>query len=343
MNSSEERYRRFSIVKEMLETVEVIRHIDIDRINGFLHYMKNSSFLFSGEGSSRIFPSKKLIHDALVHAYQGSYYSEGSTQAGEYDLRSIDLLIASNSGKTKEAVRLIQKAREKGSGSILSVVAVSGTPIAENADACYLLSCGTEAAVAATKSVVEQALFYDILFRLKNREELPDLHVLADRFSEALTQPIPEEIIESLSSSQMMYWAGRNDGVAEELTLKTNEITRKKSDYLEGTYAAHGIEEVMNREDAVILVDPWEEEEAKLREVLVQGVGLPVIAISGRKTSFPTVCIPAYGDFTPYIELASGWNILVEVGLRLSIDLDKPRRARKVGNEYKEENGHHAN
>jgi len=34
-----------------------------------------------------------------------------------------------------------------------------------------------------------------------------------------------------------------NNGVAEELALKTNEITRKKSAFLEGTFAVHGIEE----------------------------------------------------------------------------------------------------
>ncbi|MFT5328835.1 MAG: glucosamine--fructose-6-phosphate aminotransferase (isomerizing), partial [Planctomycetaceae bacterium] len=28
------------------------------------------------------------------------------------------------------------------------------------------------------------------------------------------------------------------------------------------------------------------------------------------------------------------WNVLVEVGIALGIDLDKPERARKVGNEF---------
>ena len=45
--------------------------------------------------------------------------------------------------------------------------------------------------------------------------------------------------------------------MAEELTLKTNEITRKSSDYLEGTYAVHGIEEVMNADEVVIWVEPY--------------------------------------------------------------------------------------
>jgi glucosamine--fructose-6-phosphate aminotransferase (isomerizing) len=36
---------------------------------------------------------------------------------------------------------------------------------------------------------------------------------------------------------------------------------------------------------------------------------------------------------TPVVSLCAGWNILVEIGLSLGINLDKPERARKVGNE----------
>jgi glucosamine--fructose-6-phosphate aminotransferase (isomerizing) len=36
----------------------------------------------------------------------------------------------------------------------------------------------------------------------------------------------------------------------------------------------------------------------------------------------------------PYLQLMAGWNLLVEIGLATGIDLDKPERARKVGNEF---------
>jgi glucosamine--fructose-6-phosphate aminotransferase (isomerizing) len=32
--------------------------------------------------------------------------------------------------------------------------------------------------------------------------------------------------------------------------------------------------------------------------------------------------------------MAAGWNVLVEAGLALGVDLDKPQRARKVGNAF---------
>jgi len=44
--------------------------------------------------------------------------------------------------------------------------------------------------------------------------------------------------------------------------------------------------------------------------------------------------VPDAGAMTPYVFLAAGWNLLVEIGLALGVDLDKPQRARKVGNEF---------
>jgi glucosamine--fructose-6-phosphate aminotransferase (isomerizing) len=67
--------------------------------------------------------------------------------------------------------------------------------------------------------------------------------------------------------------------------------------------------------------------------VLVKGVGLTVIAIAPRQTSFPTIEIPRH-QHQSYVSMCGGWNVLVEVGMKLGIDLDKPVRARKVGNEF---------
>lgn len=146
--------------------------------------------------------------------------------------------------------------------------------------------------------------------------------------------PIDNKITETIANAGTIYFAGRNDGVAEELTLKTNEITRKKSDYLEGTYAVHGIEEVMNADDVVILINPFGNELEKFKQTLVDGVGMKVIAVSDEDTIFPTIKVNEVGQLNNYVYLAAGWNILIEVGIKLGINLDKPVRARKVGNEF---------
>ena len=334
MNLNEAKYSRFSLVTEMLETPNVVSNFDPKSVEPFLPFARSGKILFSGEGSSRIFPAKNLIYSALKNRYPGAYLTEAATQAMEYDLSNTAVFVASNSGKTKEGVALIRKLKGMGHSKVCGVVANPGTPIEQEADLRYVLSCGPEKAVAATKSVVEQALFYEILFRTANGRAVPDLKRLGEAMREAMEKPIDSQIVDKLSNASMLYWAGRNTGCAEELTLKSNEITRKKSDYLEGTYAVHGIEEVMSASDVVIVVSPFESEEAKFREVLEKGVGLSVFAIADRRSAFPTLSVPSYPEFQSYIELAAGWNILIEIGIKLGIDLDKTERARKVGNEF---------
>ena len=335
MNNRNSRYTDFALCREMWETIEVVKGLDPDPIISDADFVRDK-VLLSGEGSSRIFPAKNTIYNSLRLGYREEIVTEGATQALEYDLDRHTVFIASNSGRTKEGVRLLRRQRAKGHGSIAGIVAGVGTPILAEADFGYQLTCGKEEAVAATKSVVEQALYYDILFRHRNGLPLPDLKKLSELLEQALSLPVSAEIAEILSGAELLYWAGRNNGAAEELRLKTNEITRKKSDFLEGTYAAHGIEEVMSSREALIALSPFEEEEEKFEEVLKKGVGLPIVALSRKETRFPTLILPEGGDLNPYIELAAGWNLLVETGLALNINLDKPVRARKVGNEMED-------
>ncbi|HTX71191.1 MAG TPA: sugar isomerase [Rectinemataceae bacterium] len=335
MNSVDPLQGRYALVREMLEVPDYVRALDVGRIAAFADRVKGEPILLTGEGSSRIFPAKKTMADGLRWRYRERLVTDGATQALEYDLRESFVFIASNSGKTKEGVRLLRHLKQTGCAGSVGVVANAGTPLDLEPDFSYVLGCGPEKAVAATKSVVEQALFYDILFRLRNGAELPDLRRLADCMDAALRAELPAQFMPALLGGGLIGWAGRNDGVAEELTLKTNEITRRKADFLEGTYAAHGIEEVLDGSDVVIVIDPFEAEEAKFEEVLVRGVGLPVLAISGRPSRFPTLLVPTYGDFSPYIMLCAGWNLLVAAGIALGVDLDHPVRARKIGNEFR--------
>jgi len=87
----------------------------------------------------------------------------------------------------------------------------------------------------------------------------------------------------------------------------------------------------MNTDEVVVIIDPFKDEEEKYKNVLIEGIELKVVAISTRKTIFPTIIIPEYGDFINYLEIAAGWNLLIEVGINMSIDIDKTVRARKVG------------
>ena len=178
--------------------------------------------------------------------------------------------------------------------------------------------------MAATKTVAVQVLFYDGLLLALRRNAIEGLKELVDKVEGALTLVIDPGLVQRAKSASMIYFAGRKTGVAEELTLKTNEITCGKADFREGTYAVHGIEEVVDAQELVVVVEPFKSEEEKFCECSVDGVGLEVFEISTRKTSLPTVVIPEAGDYQSYVEIAADWNLLVEIGISLGVDLDRP-------------------
>jgi glucosamine--fructose-6-phosphate aminotransferase (isomerizing) len=334
--NSDKKYSQFALVREMMQTPGILGKFGLKNTEKVIAAIKEKGKLFfTGEGSSRIFPAKNAMYCARRAGYDLNLATEGGLQACSYDLSDFVVFGASNSGQTKEVIRLFDRLKNVGHKNLYGLTANQDTKLESLAHQTFLLSCGKEDAVAATKSVAEQGLFYQTLLAAMHNIDLSKkLSILADAFNLALTMPFDKKITEAIASAGTIYFAGKNDGVAEELTLKTNEITRKKSDWLEGTYAVHGVEEVMNADDVVILIDPFKSEFEKIKQTLVDGVGMKVFAVCDEETSFPTIKVPDIGELANYVYLAAGWNILVEVGVALGINLDKPQRARKVGNEF---------
>ena len=336
MNLTDSKYQQFGLVKDMLATVDVVASFSADQAKETARQIAQiGRLLLTGEGSSRIFPAKNAIATARRMNWPITLHTDAARQAQEYDLSNWAVFAASNSGKTSEVIKLFTDLRSKAHNHLFGLTAGDNSKLAELSEKCYVLSCGAEGAVAATKSVIEQALFYQAM--LEHACGIPLLArrcpQLAHDMQTALTTPIDPKLIDAIASAGTIYFAGRNDGVAEELALKANEITRRKSDFLEGTYAVHGIEEVMDKSDVVIWLDPYEDALGKFHDVLAAGVGLTVIAVATRPTRFPTLIVRP-SELQSYVMMAAGWNLLVETGVKLGINLDKPVRARKVGNEF---------
>jgi glutamine---fructose-6-phosphate transaminase (isomerizing) len=335
MNLKEKKYSEFNLVREMMGTVPTVERFDpacADFVADSVR--KTGRIMFSGEGSSRIMPAKNARRRALGWGLAANVQLEGARQAAEYDLSGYTVLVDSNSGRTKEALALARKLSEQGHSELYSLSANPDTPIEKTCVCGHVLGCGWEEAVAATKSVVEQGLFCESIFwSIAGKDMKAALAGLPEKLETALTQQIPAEIVDWVKGAHTIYFSGRNDGVAEELTLKTNEITRRKSDYLEGTYAVHGIEEVMQEGDIVFIVNPLESEYDKFISVM-KGAGVHTVAIDTKQTPFErTIIVPEAGELQNYVYLCAGWNVLVEVAVSDGINLDKPERARKVGNE----------
>src|SRR5512133_3611431 len=196
MNLKEEKYSRYALVREMMETPDIIRAFNPSAAAPFAGDVRKSKGLFlTGEGSSRIFPAKRAITSNLKRKTAFPIMTEGSTQAEEYNLNDYAVFLASNSGKTKEVIRLATTLKSKGHKQIFGLTANQGTKLAEIASGTHVLTCGKEDAVAATKSVVEQGMFYDSLLRTINGENMRGLKDLSEKSEKALTLKIDADII----------------------------------------------------------------------------------------------------------------------------------------------------
>ncbi len=142
---------------------------------------------------------------------------------------------------TKETIRLLTRLGSEGHQALYAVTNSPGTPVTEAASRTYILSCGMEMAIPATKSLIEQALFYHALIFDMAGTPLDGLMETGNVFEEALSQDIPAVLVEKTAGAPFIYFAGWNNGVAEELSLKAGELLRKKTRFLEGTILLHGI------------------------------------------------------------------------------------------------------
>ena len=182
------KYGQFELVKEMMQTPEIVRQFKLGDVDNVKRAIESTGKLFlTGEGSSRIFPAKNAICTELSHGGFLNIATEGGRQAAEYDLSNFVVFAASNSGSTKEAISLLNQLTEAGNTKIFGLTAREETTLARFAAQTFVLKCGWEQAVAATKSVAEQALFYqELLAQLRGATLGDKLGALADAIEAAL-------------------------------------------------------------------------------------------------------------------------------------------------------------
>src|SRR6056297_637773 len=220
MNIEEEKYSKYALAREMIDTVSVVENFDPDQTKEVACKIQNAGrLMLTGEGSSRIYPAKNAIRKGLKMGLDLSISTDGSRQSAQYDLSEFAVFCASNSGRTKEVVLLAKKLADEGNEFRFALTANEGTLLEEACNETFVLNCGWEQAVAATKSVVEQALFYEsILWHIAGNSNSVDLKELAGKIKKTLTMRIKPGIVEKAAKAPTIYFAGYDDGVAEELT-----------------------------------------------------------------------------------------------------------------------------
>ena len=175
MNLKEDGYAQYALVREMMDTVGVVKNFDTTQTKAIAATINSVGRLFlTGEGSSRIFPAKNAMRKALRGGLDLQICTDGSRQSAEYDLSKFAVFCASNSGRTKEVVLLAKKLAAEGNDNRFALTANEQTLLEQACTQAFVLTCGWEQAVAATKSVVEQALFYEsILWHIQGQDNRP--------------------------------------------------------------------------------------------------------------------------------------------------------------------------
>jgi glucosamine--fructose-6-phosphate aminotransferase (isomerizing) len=214
--NTSDKYRHFELVKEMMQTPDIVRRFKLDDVEEIKRAIGSTGkLLLTGEGSSRIFPAKGAIYSALTVGGNLNMITEGARQAAEYALSDFVVFGTSNSGSTKEVIALFDKLTKAGHKNLFGLTAREETTLARYAARTLVLTCGWEQAVAATKSVVEQALvFQELLAQVRGTSIGPQLAPLADAMQTALTLEIDPAIAAAIANAGTIYFAGKINCVA---------------------------------------------------------------------------------------------------------------------------------
>ena len=337
MNLRDSKYKDFALVREMLETPAIVEKFDFFAARDAAELVRRTGKLFlTGEGSSRIFPAKNMICSVLVAGVPLAVCSEGARQAHEYQLADFVVFGASNSGRTKELISLFT---QLGSRATTAGWASAHSPctLETVANRCYTLRCGKEDAVAATKSVVEQALFYRSLL-------VPGENGLAHAGQSAAGRRRGAGGV----GGRVAAGGGRKDRGGPGGLLRRPQQRRGRGADAQDQ-RDHPQEKRLPGRD---LCGPRHRGDHAARRSRgghrsISGRDRKVPDHAGRwrghdragrgrrrRRSFPTIRIPRVEGYQTVLELLAGWNILVQVGVALGINLDKAERARKIGNEF---------
>ncbi|MBI1327528.1 MAG: SIS domain-containing protein [Alphaproteobacteria bacterium] len=316
--------------KEMHEAVKVLDAFNTQTHEAFAPLGQAKRIHIIAEGSSRHFPAGNMIFESRKLAHGPFISAEGGVDALAHTHDDAHVVLISNSGKTKEILDLEEKLRTQGHKNIFSITRDGASPLAERcANHVYVLGCGAEEAVAATKSVVEQALFLQSL--LPNQFTAHDLQATANAVKQILDSTPTAKMIEQIANAETIYFVGPANGLGDELALKFSE-TCKKAISLSGTGVLHGPQETIKAHDVIVLLDPPRAHTTKFKQVLEDQADAHIIALAPQETPFPTIVLPqAPANLAAYTHLAAGWALLLGTANALKINIDKPKRAQKVG------------
>lgn len=329
--------------QEMLDAERVCLDFDLYGTRNIAEQIGTRRIIFTGMGSSLIFPGKQAKNRALKLNIANCVESYFASDLFQYnDFSDTFVFLCSNSGETKEVILLLDHVKSRGAHCV-AVTTVADSTLAKRSDHTIVLGCGFETGVAATKSVVEQGLVYDsLVFHLAAQQgrgvDFGLLRKALDETSASIKANAnltinDASLLQALVDADNYYFVGLENGVAEEVTLKSYEITRKLALYYPDTHIVHGVEEAIEGNCAIIFNPDEFERYIPDFEKFSKTTGCQLVSV-GAEALLPGLQVAVNKTFANYCLLAAGWGILRQVGNHLQLDIDRPEKASKVGNPY---------
>ena len=335
----------FQTEKEMLESAEVFKAFELGETKSLAEKIGEKRIIFAGMGSSILFPGKNAKSRAFELSIKNKVDAFFASELLEYKkFPDTFFILLSNSGMTKETILLL-KHLKKTKTKFAAVTAVADSVLAKKSKNKVILGCGFESGVAATKSIMEQALILDsLMFNIaKNQGGKVSFSKVRKSLADAsrkilfnINLQLPEFMLEALSKADSLYFAGTNKGFADEIVLKTHEIAGKRAYFYPATHIVHGIEESI-KANPIILFEP-----SKFKPFIQDfkkfsgRTGCSLLGIDAKdNSSIDTIKIKSNEFFNNYCLLAGSWGILRNIANELKINMDRPKKAVKVGNPYR--------
>ena len=313
----------------------------------------------AGIGSSVNFPAQNFIHlsalsPATNHINTKLLHDQETLEAC-HDGASV--LFISNSGATGEIIEPAKALQEAGHPHLYAMTTLADSPLAQICgNNTILLPCDKENAIAATKTVLGQALLLQATLFPQENFTRDIMQALSAHLREVFETDLEPALIERLIRAHSVRLVGTNDGAIKELNLKLTEAcsTRgrpmnvhhyNQSEILHGPHQGFFISPEKDRHtaqdetDIALLFDPPENRQELLQSTLENKTGVDVWAIASQDTLFKTLSIPQFdkANFRGYTKLVLGWKIMMEIARAKQIppqDLDKPARLTKVVNAH---------
>ncbi len=336
---------QYFMLKEIMEQAQVLSqivHQDEKRFTNIaLDILRARQVIITACGTSR--------HAALVGRYLFSKVGKkfcDVVMASEfgYFADSVDkgtvVIAVSQSGETADILEGVKAARDAGA-QVISIVNRPNSILADLSHHVIYLNCGSEIAVAATKSFLSQlAIFYLLSFSMVNSfdEAAAKLTDLSNKITRVLDWNKSEliKLSQKLKDKNDFYYIARgiNFAIASEGALKLKEISYIHAEGMPAGELKHGTLALIEPGTPVVVICPadYTFSETLSNAMETKSRGAYIIGVSDKESDIydSWVKIPKVDELLyPMVAVVPLQLLAYYLAINRGCDPDKPRNLAK--------------